>query len=85
MAPLAQAGTELVAAGYVMYSSSTIMVLSLGRTATRQEHQRRKVLTCCGPYLSTTSGTGVYGFTLDPTVGEFLLSHDKITIPDVRR
>lgn len=29
-----------------------------------------------------TTGKGVYGFTLDPTVGEFLLSHPKIQIPE---
>ncbi|EFJ05835.1 hypothetical protein SELMODRAFT_272310 [Selaginella moellendorffii] len=29
-----------------------------------------------------TVGTGVYGFTLDPMVGEFVLTHDKIKIPD---
>lgn len=29
-----------------------------------------------------TAGHGVFGFTLDPAVGEFLLSHDNIRIPD---
>ena len=29
-----------------------------------------------------TTGLGVHGFTLDPSVGEFLLSHPDITIPD---
>ncbi len=28
-----------------------------------------------------STGTGVHGFTLDPTVGEFLLSHENIRIP----
>jgi fructose-1,6-bisphosphatase I len=28
-----------------------------------------------------TTGKGVYGFTLDPTVGEFLLSHPDIKVP----
>jgi fructose-1,6-bisphosphatase I len=28
-----------------------------------------------------TTGTGVFGFTLDPSVGEFLLSHEHIQIP----
>jgi fructose-1,6-bisphosphatase I len=28
-----------------------------------------------------TAGHGVHGFTLDPSVGEFLLSHPNITIP----
>ena len=28
-----------------------------------------------------TTGRGVHGFTLDPSVGEFLLSHENITIP----
>lgn len=31
--------------------------------------------------LVYTTGHGVYGFTLDPGVGEFLLSHDNIKIP----
>jgi fructose-1,6-bisphosphatase I len=44
-----------VAAGYIMYGSSTIMVCSVGN--------------------------GVYGFTLDPTIGDFLLSHSNIRIP----
>ncbi len=49
-------GSEMVAAGYVLYGSSTMLVLTLGE--------------------------GVNGFTYDPTVGEFLLSHENITIPD---
>ena len=28
-----------------------------------------------------TTGQGVYGFTLDPSIGEFMLSHDRIVIP----
>ncbi len=32
--------------------------------------------------LVYTSGHGVYGFTLDPSVGEFLLSHPEIAIPE---
>ena len=31
--------------------------------------------------LVYTTGNGVYGFTLDPSVGEFLLSHNNIKIP----
>ncbi len=50
-----QPGTEQVAAGYVIYGSSTMMVY--------------------------TSGQGVFGFTLDPSVGEFLISHPHITTP----
>ena len=50
-----QPGVKQVAAGYVLYGSSTIFVY--------------------------TTGEGVYGFTLDPSVGEFLLSHDNIRIP----
>jgi fructose-1,6-bisphosphatase I len=53
---LLQPGRRLVAAGYVIYGSSTMMVYSTGQ--------------------------GVHGFTLDPSVGEFLLSHDNIRIPD---
>jgi fructose-1,6-bisphosphatase I len=50
-----QRGRNLVAAGYVIYGSSTMMVYS--------------------------TGNGVHGFTLDPRVGEFLLSHPNIRIP----
>ncbi|MBX7044528.1 MAG: class 1 fructose-bisphosphatase [Ignavibacteria bacterium] len=50
-----QKGIEQVAAGYVVYGSSTFLVYSAGQ--------------------------GVHGFTLDPTVGEFLLSHENIQIP----
>jgi fructose-1,6-bisphosphatase I len=50
-----QPGYKQVAAGYVVYGSSTVLVY--------------------------TAGHGVYGFTLDPAVGEFLLSHDNIKIP----
>jgi len=32
--------------------------------------------------LVYTTGNGVHGFTLDPSVGEFLLSHENIRIPD---
>ncbi|MCB0395067.1 MAG: class 1 fructose-bisphosphatase [Flavobacteriales bacterium] len=50
-----QPGTEQVAAGYVIYGSSTMMVYTTGR--------------------------GVNGFTLDPSIGEFCLSHPDLTIP----
>src|SRR4030095_5644173 len=50
-----QKGTEQVAAGYVIYGSSTVLVY--------------------------TNGKGVHAFTLDPSVGEFLLSNENITIP----
>ena len=48
-------GAEQVAAGYVLYGSSTMLVY--------------------------TTGSGVHGFTLDPGVGEFILSHENIRIP----
>ena len=32
--------------------------------------------------LVYTTGHGVHGFTLDPAIGEFLLSHENITMPD---
>jgi fructose-1,6-bisphosphatase I len=50
-----QPGTDQVAAGYVIYCSSTMLVY--------------------------TTGLGVTGFTLDPSVGEFFVSHRKITMP----
>lgn len=51
-----QPGKALVAAGYLLYGSSTMLVYSTGQ--------------------------GVHGFTLDPTVGEFLLSHPYIRVPE---
>lgn len=51
-----QAGNELLCAGYTLYSSSTILVLTVGK--------------------------GVWGFTFDPLIGEFILSHPNIRIPD---
>lgn len=50
-----QAGTRQLAAGYILYGSSTMLVF--------------------------TSGNGVHGFTLDPSIGEFLLSHESMRIP----
>lgn len=51
-----QKGTDQVAAGYVIYGSSTMLVY--------------------------TTGKGVNGFTLDPSLGEFCLSHPKMRVPD---
>jgi fructose-1,6-bisphosphatase I len=51
-----QKGSSQVAAGYVVYGSSTMLVYS--------------------------SGAGVHGFTLDPSIGEFLLSHPDIRMPE---
>jgi len=53
---LLQKGADQVAAGYVVYGSSTMFVYS--------------------------SGHGVHGFTLDPSLGEFILSHPDIRIPE---
>ena len=43
---------NLVAAGYCMYSSSTVLMFSMG--------------------------DGVHGFTLDPSIGEFVLTHPSV-------
>jgi fructose-1,6-bisphosphatase I len=50
-----QAGTRQVAAGYVLYGPSTIMMLS--------------------------TGNGVFAFTLDTRIGEFLLQRENVAIP----
>ena len=50
-----QPGFKQIAAGYIIYGSSTIFVY--------------------------TAGNGVHGFTLDPSFGEFILSHPNITTP----
>ena len=51
-----QPGLEQVAAGYVVYGSSTMFVY--------------------------TAGNGVAGFTLDPAIGAYLISHPKIVMPE---
>lgn len=50
-----QKGSAQIAAGYIVYGSSTMLVL--------------------------TTGHGVHGFTLDPSIGEFLLSHRNLEVP----
>ena len=50
-----QPGANLLAAGYVVYGSSTMLVYSVGN--------------------------GVHGFTLDPTIGEYVLSHPNMRMP----
>ncbi|MEP6574140.1 MAG: class 1 fructose-bisphosphatase [Gemmatimonadota bacterium] len=59
VADVLQPGCKQIAAGYVLYGSSTMLVY--------------------------TTGQGVHGFTLDPTIGEFLLCRPKITTPRVGR
>ena len=51
-----QPGHKQVAAGYVLYGSSTMLVYS--------------------------AGDGVHGFTLDPGIGAYVLSHPNIRIPE---
>jgi len=51
-----QKGEEQVAAGYILYGSSTMLVY--------------------------TTGHGVNGFTHDPSLGEYVLSHPDMTIPE---
>lgn len=53
-----QCGRSLVAAGYALYGSATMMVLALGK------------------------GSGVNGFMLDPSIGEFVLTERNIRIPE---
>jgi len=50
-----QKGVKQVAAGYIIYGSSTMLVY--------------------------TTGKGVNGFTLDPSIGEFCLSHPNMCMP----
>ena len=52
-----QPGNQQVAAGYVVYGSSTMIVY--------------------------TTGNGVNGFTLDPSIGVFCLSHPNMQIPSM--
>ena len=52
---LLQKADQQIAAGYILYGSSTVFIY--------------------------TTGKGVHGFTLDPSIGEFFLSHPNIKIP----
>lgn len=54
-----QVGDEQIAAGYVLYGSSTMLVY--------------------------TTGNGVNGFTLDPSIGEYCLSHPNMSMPEQGR
>ena len=54
-AAVLQPGLKQVAAGYVVYGSSTVFVYTAGR--------------------------GVFGFTLDPNIGAYVLSHDNLRMP----
>lgn len=54
-----QPGDKQIAAGYVLYGSSTMLVY--------------------------TTGKGVNGFTLDPSIGEFCLSHPNMMMPETGR
>ncbi len=51
-----QSGLKQLAAGYVLYGSSVVMVY--------------------------TTGHGVFGFTLDPSIGEYVLSHSNYKLPE---
>ncbi|MDF0556734.1 class 1 fructose-bisphosphatase [Kamptonema sp. UHCC 0994] len=53
---LLQEGRKQIAAGYVLYGPSTMLVYSIGK--------------------------GVHSFTLDPSLGEFILSSENIQVPD---
>lgn len=65
--------------------------ISSGPTGTHQDILQRGKNQVCAGYIiygpSTimvyTTGHGVHGFTLDPSVGEFLLSHPDIKTPEV--
>lgn len=59
MEDMLQAGAKQVAAGYVLYGSSTMLVY--------------------------TTGHGVNGFTLDPSIGEYCLSHPNMKMPEQSR
>jgi fructose-1,6-bisphosphatase I len=52
VADVLRPGSDMVAAGYAMYGSSTTLVL--------------------------TTGNGVNGYTLDPSLGEFILTHPNV-------
>ncbi len=56
LADVLQPGDQQVAAGYIVYGSSTMLVY--------------------------TTGHGVHGFTLDPMIGAFVISHENMRMPE---
>lgn len=56
VADVLQPGVKQIAAGYIVYGSSTVMTY--------------------------TTGDGVHMFTLDPSVGSFVLAHENVSMPD---
>ena len=75
-----QSGNNLLSSGYCMYSSSVILVLSFGRGVCAVY----RVLSSSPPPSSPVPSQ-VYGFTLDQNVGEFVLSHENVKIPQSGR
>lgn len=55
-ADLLQPGHKQIAAGYILYGPSTVLVYSIGN--------------------------GVHSFVLDPSLGEFILAEENITVPE---
>ncbi|MGD1903681.1 MAG: class 1 fructose-bisphosphatase [Geitlerinemataceae cyanobacterium] len=53
---LLQDGSKQIAAGYILYGSSTVLVYTIGK--------------------------GVHAFTLDPSLGEFILWQENLTMPE---
>jgi fructose-1,6-bisphosphatase I len=79
---LLQKGRHQVAAGYVIYGSSTMLVFTTGEQKGRHQVAAGYVIYGSSTMLVFTTGEGVHGFTLDPSVGEFYLSHPEIRIPE---
>jgi len=77
-----QPGSNLLSAGYCMYSSSVILVVSIGKGVRAPSAALRPHRRSSGPPDARTARAQVFGFTLDQNVGEFVLSHNNIKIPD---
>lgn len=95
-----RSGEELICAGYTLYSSANILVLTVGALRAVGRLAGR-LLACplppsllsCAAWLTLSApppthhyppraGQGVYGFTFDPLIGEYILSHPDIKIPN---
>jgi len=78
-----QPGKDMLAAGYCMYGSSCTVISSSNPSSL-------KTIICSVPFeltcatnlmqLVLSTGSGVNGFTLDPSLGEFILTHPDIKV-----
>ena len=74
MADVLRPGSEMVAAGYTMYASVTPSAFHHFNETCRYGSSANLVL---------STGSGVNGYTLDASLGEFILTHPNVSFPNL--